>query len=69
MTRLHLRREPPVRVLRLGPLFLRPTLSLEFVQLLNHYTGDHECQFEIVVPDLGKETVEEGQVVHEDVGI
>ncbi len=69
LTRLHLRREPPIRVLRLEALLLRPTISLEVVEFVNHYAGDHECQFEVVVPDLGKETVEEGQVVHEDVGI
>ena len=69
LTRLHLRREPPIRVLRLKALLLGPTISLELVELLDHYAGDHECQFEVVVPDLGKEILEEGQVVHEDVGI
>ena len=54
LTRLHLRREPPIRVLRLKALLLRPTISLEVVELLNHHAGDHECQFEVVVPDLGK---------------
>ena len=69
LTRLHLRRKPPIRILRLEALLLRSTTSLEVVEFVNHYAGDHECQFEVVVPDLGKEIVEEGQVVHEDVGI
>lgn len=69
LTRLHLRCKPPIRVLRLEALLLRATVGFEVVKFVDHHARDHECQFEVVVSDLGKEIIEEDQVVHEDVGI